>query len=280
MGKKGRQVKPKQEFMDEKEDLHYAIHSNHISERFYDKINKDEHQIDYYNSLVTNRMTIVDDPSGTGKTTIAFKAGLDLLKDGEISKIVYIRFPSKRGEGLGFTTGDLKDKQAKYMKPAYQCLYDLGLSPENVEEMKVQGLLELITDAEERGMTRDKEFAIIDESQNAVDMQTLNLVLSRFTDASKIALIGHSLQADNNNKFYTRHRLTAFQVYQYHYMKKSWVKRCRLVKNYRGEMSRWSDEYNRSIKELDAENLEPKNQSNLRAILEAVHVFDKELATC
>jgi phosphate starvation-inducible protein PhoH len=232
----------------------FFLHGNKEIERFYQKLSKDPHQLDYYNAIMENRMVMLDEPSGTGKTTVAIKAGLDLLKSGKVNRIVYIRFPSKRGEGLGATTGDLKEKEAKYMKPFYQCLIkDFGFTPEAIEAFIEEGLLETTTDASERGITRDKEFAIIDESQNAIDLPQLNLTLSRFTDESKVCLIGHSKQTDNKNVLYTQLKLNAFQMYQYHYLKKRWAKKIKLVKNYRGELSRWSDEVYTSVKEINTE---------------------------
>ena len=65
--------------------------------------------------------------AGTGKTYLAVVYAADLLKKGEIRKIILTRPAVEAGENLGFLPGDLKEKVDPYLRPLYDALYDLSL---------------------------------------------------------------------------------------------------------------------------------------------------------
>jgi phosphate starvation-inducible protein PhoH and related proteins len=202
-------------------------------DRFYGKLDADQRS--YYESIVTKSVVCVDAPAGTGKTSVAVLAGLTLLAQGSIARLVYLRFPDDRSLRLGYLPGELDDKQMYYMYPFMEACVDLGLQRETVDDLVSQGLIELCTDIGMRGRTLRNSMVILDETQNA-KFGDLKLVLTRLTDDSKCVIIGHQGQQDNRSNDH------AFTRYIDHLTKKDWAVSCVLPRNYRGRISRWADE--------------------------------------
>lgn len=132
------------------------LFSNKDIDRYYQKLNND--QKEYYHALLEKDVVFVDAPSGTGKTTIAVMAGLHYLRQGK--QLIYIRFPSKRGEKLGFTPGDLDDKEEKYMYPFYEAMEEFGIGKALIKELMFVELIDLRTDVTERGRNLKNAFVI------------------------------------------------------------------------------------------------------------------------
>lgn len=220
------------------------------SDKFYNKL--DNFQYEAYHCLVSKNHNIImfDESAGCGKTTLAWLAGLNLLRTGQVSKIFYIRLPDIRALKQGFLPGDLEDKESVFMYPAYDACLINGLQPQAVDDLRRKGLIEFCSDATLRGRNIDDAFVIIDECQNA-DIESLQLILTRLHDNCKCVLSGHSGQMDNKSKKYGKSKLNAFEVYQLHLLKKTWSVKCALPINYRGKISKWSDEINKTINELE-----------------------------
>ena len=206
-------------------------------DKLYSKL--DEHQKNYYNCIIDKSVTCVNEKSGTGKTSVATLAALNLLGENKVNKIVYLRFPDERSLRLGFLPGELEDKQSYYMYPFYEACIECGLQPEFVDSLVAEGLIELTTDLGMRGRNLKNVFLIIDESQNG-SLQDLKLVLTRLHDDSKCVLIGHTGQIDSDMQLYNGK--TAFELYIEHLCKKPWAIQCELPINYRGKISKWCDE--------------------------------------
>lgn len=202
-------------------------------DRFYEKL--DESQRIYYDSIFSKSVVCVDAPAGTGKTSIAVLAGLELLSQGKVSKLVYLRFPDDTSAKLGYLPGDIDAKQELYMEPFYESCTDCGLQNEIIDELVEAGVIELKTDIGMRGRNLKCCYLICDETQNA-KFRDLKKVLTRLHDDSKCVLIGHSRQVDNRSNDH------AFVRYIEHLCKKDWAVSCELPRNYRGKISRWADE--------------------------------------
>lgn len=87
-------------------------------------------------------LTFAVGPAGTGKTFLAVCYAVELLKKGEIQKIILTRPAVEAGENLGFLPGDLKEKVDPYLRPLYDALDDM-LSPERVQRYMDKGVIEL-----------------------------------------------------------------------------------------------------------------------------------------
>lgn len=206
-------------------------------DRYYQKL--DPYQKEYYERLIDTKTSVVcvDSCAGTGKTTIAVMAALQLLGEDRAARIFYIRFPDDRSLRLGFLPGDTTDKTSIYMTPFYDACLEFGLSRDHVESLIAEDRIQLCTDIAMRGINISRAFVIIDESQNA-RFNDLKLVLTRIKDDCKVALMGHSGQQDN----YKGTPDNAFKRYINHLCIKPWAAQCSLKCSHRGRISAWADQ--------------------------------------
>ena len=225
------------------------LYDSTTSDRFYGQL--DHRQLEAYACLIGKQYNIIifDEKAGCGKTTLAFLAGLNMLRTGKVAKIIYIRIPDERALRLGYVPGELNEKEAIFMFPAYDALLVNGLQPYAVDTLKSKGLIEFCTDTTMRGRNLENAYVIIDEPQNA-DLETLKLLLTRLHDNCKCVLSGHSGQVDSKLPKYGIQGYNAFKVYQAHLLQKPWAIKCVLPINYRGKVSRWADEVDETVKFL------------------------------
>lgn len=216
----------------------------------------DSDQRDYDSKMESHSVVFVDAEAGTGKTTYAVRKALEMLRENKVNKIQYVRFPDRRAGKLGFLPGDLKDgKEAGFMVPFEQALYECGINQYALQKLVEKGKIEMTTDLFLRGTNLKGVFLIIDEAQNASELEDLKLVLTRLHDhKGRGVVIGHTRQTDNKVTLYTKHKLTAFQVTAFHFLRKSWAARGYLRTNYRGEISKWADRVEDSLVMLEGMN--------------------------
>jgi len=139
-------------------------------------------------------MVFVSGPAGTGKTYLSVVYAIELLKKGDIKKIVLTRPVVEAGESLGFLPGDLKEKVDPYLRPLYDGLNDL-LGNETVQKYIEKGVIEIAPLAYMRGRTFEDAFVILDEAQNTTKNQML-MVLTRMGFRTKIVINGDTTQID------------------------------------------------------------------------------------
>ncbi len=145
-------------------------------------------------TMATFDMVFVSGPAGTGKTYLSVVYAIDLLKKGDIKKIVLTRPVVEAGESLGFLPGDLKEKVEPYLRPLYDGLNDL-LGTETVQKYIEKGIIEIAPMAYMRGRTFEDAFVILDEAQNTTKNQML-MVLTRMGFRTKIIINGDTTQID------------------------------------------------------------------------------------
>ena len=141
-----------------------------------------------------NDLSFAIGPAGTGKTFLAVCYAVNLLKKGEIKKIILTRPAVEAGENLGFLPGDLKEKVDPYLRPLYDAL-DTLLSRERVERYIEKGIIEIAPLAYMRGRTLDDAVVILDEAQNTTRSQMM-MFLSRLGTKSKMIINGDVDQID------------------------------------------------------------------------------------
>ena len=152
----------------------------------------------YYKSVCNNDIVFAIGPAGTGKTFQAVACAVSALKNNEVEKIVITRPVVEAGERLGFLPGDMKEKVDPYLRPLYDSLYDL-FDFEKIQRMIEIGDIEIAPLAFMRGRTLKNSFAILDEAQNATDIQ-IKMFLTRIGENSKIVVNGDPTQIDLPNK--------------------------------------------------------------------------------
>ncbi len=147
-----------------------------------------------YQCMATNDIVFASGVAGTGKTYLAVAYAANLLKKGEITKLILTRPAVEAGESLGFLPGDLKEKVDPYLRPLYDALYDM-LGAEQVQKLLEKEVIEIAPLAYMRGRTLNNAFIILDEAQNTTKAQ-MKMFLTRMGFHSKIVITGDITQID------------------------------------------------------------------------------------
>lgn len=133
-------------------------------------------------------------PAGTGKTYTAVALAVRALKNKVIRKIILTRPAVEAGESLGFLPGDLKEKIDPYLRPLYDALDDM-IPADKLSYFMANRIIEIAPLAYMRGRTLDNAFIILDEAQNATDLQ-LKMFLTRIGPSAKAIITGDLSQID------------------------------------------------------------------------------------
>ncbi len=145
-----------------------------------------------------NDIVFATGPAGTGKTYIAVALAVKALKEKRVKKIVLCRPAVEAGESLGFLPGDMKDKVDPYLRPLYDALDDM-IHSEKLKHYIANNTIEIVPLAFMRGRTLNKAFIILDEAQNATEMQ-LKMFMTRMGEHSKVIVTGDDSQVDLPNR--------------------------------------------------------------------------------
>lgn len=145
-------------------------------------------------SIQKNDILFAIGPAGTGKTYTAVALAVRALKNKEIKRIILTRPAVEAGENLGFLPGDLKEKVDPYLRPLYDALDDM-IPSEKLKSYLEHRTIEIAPLAFMRGRTLDNCFVILDEAQNATDMQ-LKMFLTRMGPTAKFIVTGDITQID------------------------------------------------------------------------------------
>ena len=161
-------------------------------------IPRSKKQKEYVRSLKTNQIVMSLGPAGTGKTYLAVAVALSMLLEKKVERIILSRPAVEAGEKLGFLPGDMKDKIDPYLRPLYDSLHDL-LDYDKIQRKIESGAIEIAPLAFMRGRTLKNSFAILDEAQNATEIQ-IKMFLTRIGENSKLVVNGDPSQIDLPNK--------------------------------------------------------------------------------
>ncbi|TAE79461.1 MAG: PhoH family protein [Bacteroidetes bacterium] len=173
-------------------------------------------------------------PAGTGKTYTAVALAVRALKNKEIKRIILARPAVEAGENLGFLPGDLKEKIDPYLRPLYDALDDM-IPAEKLKQYIEARVIEIAPMAFMRGRTLDNAFVILDEAQNATDLQ-LKMFLTRMGPHAKFIITGDLTQIDLPKKSHSGllkavDVLNNIEGLQFAYLSYEDVVRHRLVKD-------------------------------------------------
>lgn len=133
-------------------------------------------------------------PAGTGKTYTAVALAVRALKNKMVKKIILTRPAVEAGESLGFLPGDLKEKIDPYLRPLYDALDDM-IPADKLGYYMTTRVIEIAPLAYMRGRTLDNAFIILDEAQNATDLQ-IKMFLTRIGANAKAIITGDLTQID------------------------------------------------------------------------------------
>jgi phosphate starvation-inducible PhoH-like protein len=151
-------------------------------------------QTRYMHALASSDVIFALGPAGTGKTYVAVAQAVQMLIQGQVTRLILSRPAVEAGERLGFLPGDMKEKVDPYLRPLYDALYDM-LPAEQVERRIASGEIEIAPIAFMRGRTLADAFIILDEAQNTTPAQ-MKMFLTRFGENSRMVVCGDPKQTD------------------------------------------------------------------------------------
>lgn len=191
-------------------------------------------QFEYAKKIKDNDIVFAIGPAGTGKTYLAVAFAVSALKNKQINKVVLSRPAVEAGESLGFLPGDLSEKIDPYLKPLYDALEDM-IPMEKLKNYMEKNIIEIVPLAYMRGRTLNNSFVILDEAQNATNVQ-MKMFLTRLGPNSKAIVTGDITQIDLPGKEHSglvqiQNVLKDIQDIEFVYFNKNDVVRHRLVKN-------------------------------------------------
>jgi phosphate starvation-inducible PhoH-like protein len=155
-------------------------------------------QKQYFQIANKNDICFAIGPAGTGKTYLAVALAVSALKRGIVKRIVLARPAVEAGESLGFLPGDFQEKIDPYLRPLYDALDDM-MPSEKLKGYIEKSIVEIVPLAYMRGRTLNNAFVILDEAQNATDVQ-MKMFLTRLGANSKAIITGDITQIDLPSK--------------------------------------------------------------------------------
>ncbi len=152
----------------------------------------------YIKAIKSTTLTFGIGSAGTGKTMLPTAIACDMLRNGDIDKIIIVRPAVEAGEKLGFLPGELESKFEVYLEPVKDVMNErLGVS--QVKYYIKQGRIEGKPLAYMRGKSLKDAFIILDEAQNVTPEQ-MYLFLTRIGENCKVVITGDCRQQDVKGK--------------------------------------------------------------------------------
>ncbi len=191
-------------------------------------------QAEYMKKIAEHDIVIGIGPAGTGKTFLAVAMAVDALVRKRVRKIVLARPAVEAGESLGFLPGDMQAKVDPYLRPLYDALDEM-MPPERVIKALETRTIEIAPLAFMRGRTLGDAFVILDEAQNATNLQ-MKMFLTRLGVNSKIVITGDKTQIDlprreDSGLMQVERILHEIEGISFHYFTDADVVRHRLVRD-------------------------------------------------
>jgi phosphate starvation-inducible PhoH-like protein len=190
-------------------------------------------QAEYLQKIAENDIVVGIGPAGTGKTYLAVAMAVDALMKKRVRRIVLARPAVEAGESLGFLPGDMQAKVDPYLRPLYDALDEM-MPQERVQKALETRTIEIAPLAFMRGRTLGDAFVILDEAQNATNLQ-MKMFLTRLGVNSKIVITGDKTQVDlpsreQSGLFQVERILPGIEGIAFHYFTEADVIRHRLVR--------------------------------------------------
>ncbi len=148
----------------------------------------------YTHALMGSELNFGIGPAGTGKTYLAVAVAVQMFAEGHVDKIMLSRPAVEAGERLGFLPGDMKEKVDPYMQPLYDALADF-FPGKQLAKLMEERRIEIAPLAFMRGRTLSNAFVVLDEAQNATEMQ-MKMFLTRLGEGSRMVVTGDRSQID------------------------------------------------------------------------------------
>lgn len=168
---------------------------------------KNTKQKEMANTILKNRITFVQGSAGTGKTLMALRTGIKVLREFDEYKIGKIVITTSTVEvdsqSIGYLPGDANMKTNVYFSHFYDNLNKI-VGEDGVKALKGGGLIsekilnfirgETFGDLDDKGDPIG-HYCILDESQN-ITVNQMRSFISRLGENSKLIILGDTQQVD------------------------------------------------------------------------------------
>jgi len=145
-------------------------------------------------------ITICDGIAGSGKTYIALYEGLLGVLTKRFDKVILCKSViSTPNEDIGYIPGTIEEKMEPHIISYKGNMKKMVNNEDNVERLFKEKKVEILPLAYIRGVTLDKSYIIIDESQN-ITMDLFKSIITRIGDDSKMVFLGDIEQVDFNQE--------------------------------------------------------------------------------
>ena len=144
-------------------------------------------------SMDYNELTIVDSPSGTGKSSTVLWNALTEYKNKNFDKVYLIKNPTEAGDDqIGFLPSSAEDKISVHMEAMKSIFYQF-VSKEKLENDIKTGNIVLTIPNFLLGTTIDNAIIILEEAQT-MSPNTVKLISERAGKGSIVVIVGDSRQ--------------------------------------------------------------------------------------
>lgn len=191
-------------------------------------------------SILTNRLTIVNAKAGTGKTTIAV-AMAKYLYETNGQRCVFL-FGTPQERTLGYRPGTTAEKELEYLAPLIDALQECGeQDPLNIIQQAGDFVgsdkkwIEARSHTFTRGTNLKGKTVIVEETQNLTRGE-LKKVLTRISDDCTVIMIGHDGQCD-----LPKQSSSGFIPYLEHFRNEDYCEVITLTKSFRGYLAEHAD---------------------------------------
>lgn len=141
-------------------------------------------------------ITICDGIAGSGKTYIALYEGLLGVLSKRYDKLILCKSViSTPNEDIGYIPGTIEEKMEPHIMSYKGNMRKMLKNEDNVERLFREKIVEVLPLAYIRGVTLDRSYIIIDESQN-ITMNLFKSIITRIGDGSKMIFLGDTEQVD------------------------------------------------------------------------------------
>jgi phosphate starvation-inducible PhoH-like protein len=214
-----------------KDHIFFGLDLTDEQKEFRDAIYSDDYDIVFSNSK-----------SGTGKSVISIASAKIMVAEGRYDSLVYLFSPVEEDK-LGFTPGQVFEKEEKYLCGLYCALETINENPDKcllsttdpISLKNGTAWVEAYSHTFLRGVTFSKKIILLDESQNFT-IPDLRKVLTRCKDDCKVIVAGHAGQIDLKKK-----TDSGFEAYIKHFEGQERCKVCNLNFNFRGWLANHAD---------------------------------------
>ena len=150
-------------------------------------------QIFVEDSFLGHTFTIVDAPSGCGKSSMALWLALNGVKNQYFNKLIFIKSPTEVGDdAIGYLSGCESDKLLAHLQTT-RYIFQEFISKQKLEADENSGRIRLTIPNFLLGSTFDYSVVVIDETQ-LMSPETVKLLLERCGSQTKYLILGDSRQ--------------------------------------------------------------------------------------